>query len=284
MLGETVISIIETAASSGGGTSGMGLLTRVLAMSPAEYAAFAAHNNASFFFRSIPIRTAAWVKRIQYLRRMQELSYLANLAKMYSGDFAFSSAVAKIAAEEAMIGHAAQIAAADAAAVAAKGTLLTGTGTIVIVAVLPVVAMVAVATALGAPYYQAREEAKKEEYASGFSRGFITGLLKWEVRFAIDRFWDNGIGKNGFDESMPAIRAAAHNEGLLKGRIAGLAKNEGEKKSYLKGLAKVAKASSDGWTARSDDPAEKMRARRVQVGYVVDLAAAARKHKIIDVE
>ena len=124
----------------------------------------------------------------------------------------------------------------------------------------------------------------KEGYASGFSKGFITGLLQWELRFTIDRFWDNAVGKNGFDESLPAIRAASQNNGLIKGRLAGLAKDDGEKKRYLLGLHKLTTTSKAGWTSRNDDWMEKMRARQVQISYVIDLQAAALKSGLITVE
>jgi hypothetical protein len=277
MLAETVISIIETSTSDA-------IISRFLGMTAAEYAAYAKTQAAHAFFRNVAADTAAWVARIRKFKLAQDVMYLKYLVESFSYDFAFQSAMAKLAAEEAFVAHSARIAALNAAAAAAEGTLVVGTGTIVVVAVVPVVAMVAVAAALGAPYYQARQAAKKEEYASGFARGFVTGLLQWEARFTIDRFWDNGFGKNGFDESMPALRAAAHNEGLIKGRVAGLAKNDQEKKAYLKGLAKLSKASSSGWNSKSNDPAERMRARRVQIGYVIDLAAAARKHGIVAVE
>jgi hypothetical protein len=209
--------------------------------------------------------------------------YLKDLARLYSGSFTYQAAVAKLAAEEALVSHAARIAAANAAANAAKGTLVAGAGTTVAAVVIPVVAMAAVGVALGAGYYEAREEAKKEGHQSGFAKGFITGLLQWELRFTIERFWDNAVGKNGFDESLPVIRAASHNNGLLKGRMAALAKTDPEKKECLLGLHKLTRTSKAGWSPRSDDWNERMRARQVQLSYVIALAAAAQTHGIIDV-
>ena len=39
--------------------------------------------------------------------------------------------------------------------------------------------------------------------------------------------------------------------------------------------------STSGWNPRSEDWAERMRARKVQVDYIIDLAVAARKHGVI---
>ena len=255
--------------------------SRILAMSSAEWLAYARANSAWYFFKDLPRATAAWVERIRYLRMMGMDTYIETLAANSAKNVAFNSAMGKIAAEEAMAAHAAEIAAADATATAAEGTLVAGAGTTAAAIALPVIAMAAVGVALGAPYYQARQEAMKEGYASGFSKGFITGLLRWELRFTIDRFWDNAVNKNGFDEALPTIRANSHNKGLLEGRVAGLAKTDGEKKAYLLGLHKLVKTSQAGWTPRSDDWMERMRARQVQISYVIDLATAATKHGLI---
>ena len=274
---ETVLSIVESG-------SGEGMFAEVFAKTWAEWAAIARANEAWFFFKGLPQQTAAWVARIQELRSMRALGYLAELAETNATNVAYQSAVARLAAQEAFVAHAAEIAAADAAATAAEGTLVAGAGTTAAAIVVPVIAMVAVGVALGAPYYQAREEAKKEGHASGFSKGFITGLLKWDLRFTIDRFWDNALNKNGFDEMLPTIRASAHNKGLLEGRIAGLAKTDPEKKTYLLGLHKLTRTSKAGWLPRSDEWMERMRARQVQITYEIDLAVAATKHGMIKQE
>ncbi len=265
---ETVLSVVQSA-------SGEGVLTRILSMNSAEWAAFRNHRAAARFFHDVPRQIAAWTARLQQLKRAGDLLYLKDMARLYSGNFAYQSAVAKLAAEEALITHSARIAAANAAATAAEGTLVAGAGTTAAAVIVPVVALVAVGLALGAPYYEAREKAKKDEYASGFAKGFITGLLKWELRFTIDRFWDNAVGRNGFDHSMPAIKAAAHNTGLIEGRLAGLAKDDSEKKNYLRALRMMTKTSTAGWTSRSHDWMEQMRARQVQISYVIDLMGAA---------
>jgi hypothetical protein len=205
-------------------------------------------------------------------------AYIKDMAASFIGrQAAFQTAMAQLAAQE----TAATLAASNAAAAAAEGTLVAGAGTTVAAVTIPVIAMIAVGVALGAPYYQAREEAKKEEYASGFARGFITGLLKWQLRFMIDRLWDNAVSKNAFDEQMPTIRANAHNKALLEGRAAGLAIADPVKKRFLLALRMLTTTSTSGWNARSDDWAERMRARKVQVDYVIDLAVAARKHGVI---
>jgi hypothetical protein len=252
---ETVLSIVEAANG--------GVVTRIVQMTAAE---------------STALQVSAWIQRLQYLQRWGMHTYIKDMAASFIGrQAAFQTAMAQLAAQE----TAATLAASNAAAAAAQGTLVAGVGTTIAAVTIPIVAMVAVAVALGAPYYQAREEARKEEYASGFAQGFITGLLKWELRFTIDRLWDNAVSKNAFDEQMPTIRANAHNKGLLEGRMAGLAIADDVKKRYLLGLRMLTTTSQEGWTPRSDDWAERMRARKVQVGYVIDLAAAARRHGVI---
>lgn len=272
---ETVLSIIETA-------SGEGVASELLSMSYAEWLAYARARGAQAFFTNIPQQTTAWLARIRYLRMMgYGEAYITAIGEgMGASNVAFHSAMGKMAAEEAYVAHTA----AMAQATAAEGTLMAGAGTTVACIVLPVVALVAVGLALGAPYAQAREEAKKKGYESGFSKGFVTGLLEWELRITIERFWDNALDKNGFYDELPKIRANSHNNGLIKGRAAGLAKAGPEKKSYLKGLRKLGKTSSVGWLPRSDHWMEKARARNVQISYVIDMAGAATKYGLIKQE
>ena len=251
---ETVVSIVEFAVGVGGGAAAT---TR--AMTAAEHLAF---------------MMPRWIERIRFLRAYGEYEYIAGLLKWSRGA---QAAVAHIAAQEAAVATAA----ANASAVAAEGTLIAGAGTTAAAVVVPVLALAAVGLALGAPYYQAREEARKEGYASGFSKGFICGLLKWPMRNTIDLFWDNAVQKNPFDEALPTIRASSHNTGLLKGRLGGLAMSDSQKKQYLRALRTLTVVSSAGWSARSDDWMEQMRARQVQLGYVIDLAAAAVRHGIL---
>jgi hypothetical protein len=244
------------------------------------YRAFVSHERAMQFFNAIPKATAAWIARIQYLK-LTNPAYLKFVIESVRGTFAFDAAVARMAAQEAALTQAARMAALNATAAATKGTLVAGAGTTIAAVVVPVIGMIAVQMALGAGYYQAREQARKEGYAIGFSKGFITGLLKWELRFTIERFWDNAVGKNAADEAIPKIRANAHNQALIDGRVAGLAKNDEEKKDYLLGLHQMTTTSKAGWTSRSDDWMEQMRARQVQISYVIALAGAAQKNDIV---
>ena len=276
---ETVVSIVESAAS------GPGIATQIAALTTPAAKAMLKQRWAWEFFKHLPQQTAAWVARLRYLQMMGMHGYIADIAGSFIGkSVAFQSAMGKIAAEEALLSHTARIAAANAAASAAEGTLVAGAGTTVACVLLPVVALAAVGAALGAPYYQAREEAKKEGYASGFSKGFITGLLDWELRFTIDRFWDNALSKNHFDEVIPTLRANSHNSGLIKGRLAGLAKTPEDRRIYLRGLRMLTQTSKAGWTPRNDEWMERMRARQVQISYVIDLAGAASRSGLITQE
>ena len=90
--------------------------------------------------------------------------------------------------------------------------------------------------------------------------------------------------EEGVEPCVAWSEVVAHNEGLITGRIAGLAKDTNEKKKYLEFLKKLSSASADGWTSRNDSWSEKMRARRVQINYVIELAVTARKYGVTAVE
>ena len=152
------------------------------------------------------------------------------------------SVVAVVKSQGNAVAHASRMAALNATATAAKGTLVAGAATTALCVGVPVVGMVAVQVALGAPYYQAREKARKNGYTSGFAKGLITGLLKWELKFAIERFWDNAVRHHPMDNAIPRIDANSHNQGLIDGRAAGMAKNDEEKKDYLLALRLLTKS------------------------------------------
>lgn len=250
-----------------------------------EFKSIQKHEKAWKFFKDHHKNVADWIARIRHVRLMfpNPEDYLKGLGGLRGGGIAYESAMARIGAQEAYVARMAQVAASNATASAAQGTLVAGAGTTVAAVVIPVVGMIAVQVALGAGLYQAREKAKEEGYARGFAKGFITGLLKWELRFLINRFWDNALNRNVVDEMISTLAARAHNEGLLEGRLAGLAIDDPVKKDYLHVLKLITNASQAGWTSRSDDWMEQMRARQVQISYVIDLSVAARKYGIIQV-
>lgn len=138
---------------------------------------------------------------------------------------------------------------------------------------VPVVAMVGVYVALGSGYYMSRQLVKSESNASGFSQGFVAGLLGWEWRHVADRFLKKSVLRiDVWDEATNKIRVEAYNFGLAAGFIAGRGIPAVVKKAYLGDLRKLSGAQAGAWTAAD------------QVAYVIDLAAAARKHGLLTAE
>jgi len=284
---DSIVAIVSSAGETDTGNRVYEIFQRNIKL--ADYPKFrakVAHEVAWEFFKTHKSQVANWIARMRHMGLSPAgfKDYVTAISGGRGAGFAFEAAMARITAQEAVLQHGARMAALNATAAASKGTLVAGAGTTVAVVVIPIVGMIAVQLALGAPYYQARELAKKEGYASGFAKGFITGLLQWELRFAIDRFWDNALNRNHADESIPTIRAGEHNQGLMDGRRAGLAKDDAVKKSYLRALKLLTGASAAGWTTRFDDWMEQMRARQVQISYVIELAVAAQKYGILLVE
>lgn len=61
---ETVVSIVESA-------TGGSFVSRVMAMSSAEWLAFVRQRAAAHFFKDLPRATAAWIARIQHRQRKE---------------------------------------------------------------------------------------------------------------------------------------------------------------------------------------------------------------------
>ncbi|MFO1058744.1 MAG: hypothetical protein U1E53_17465 [Dongiaceae bacterium] len=127
--------------------------------------------------------------------------------------------------------------------------------------------MAGVFVALGAGYAEARAAVRNESTASGFSQGFVMGLLGWERHQAVDRFGVWSATPTPWDEALGTIKANAHNRGLKAGFEAGSRLPPDQKKAYLREIRRLAgPRDGTGWS------------RRDQIAYVIELAAAARQH------
>lgn len=116
-------------------------------------------------------------------------------------------------------------------------------------------------------YEEAREIVRQEEAASGFSQGFVMGLLGWTWTNVADRFVRWGVLRiYQMDEAMNNIRVNAYNSSLISGYLFGALLPERIQNAFLAGLRKVAGHPSTGHWQRID-----------QISFVISLAAAARR-------
>jgi hypothetical protein len=172
--------------------------------------------------------------------------------------------------------NAASLAAASDARLAAglaqlrNSSLLIGSAELALTLGVPIAAWVGVFAALGAPYLEARTIVTHENFQSGFSQGFVCGILKWEWRHAVSRFGKFSAGQlNGFDESLSFLAANSYNDGLRAGFTHANLLEEDARKALLSRLKSLSPYSSPGnWD------------RRDQVAYVVELAAAGRRYNV----
>jgi hypothetical protein len=172
--------------------------------------------------------------------------------------------------------NAAGVAAASNARLAAgiaqlrNSSLLIGSAELALTLGVPIAAWVGVFAAMGAPYLEARAIVTHEKFQSGFSQGFVCGILKWAWNHAVSRFGKFSPGQlNPFDRSLSFMAANSYNDGLRAGFThASLVKEDG-RKALLSRLQSLSPHSSRGnWD------------RRDQVAYVVELAAAGRRHYV----
>jgi hypothetical protein len=148
-----------------------------------------------------------------------------------------------------------------------SASLVAGAADLALTAGVPIAVWVGVFVALGAPYAQARALVGNENFQSGFSQGFVTGLLKWEWQQVTSRFFRFSPGQmNGFDESLSYIAANAFNNGLHAGFIQACNLNGDVRKALLHRLRALAPGSSGGNWDRLD-----------QISYVIALASGGRR-------
>jgi hypothetical protein len=149
----------------------------------------------------------------------------------------------------------------------AAGAIAGGGAGAVVAVALPVIALVGVFVALGAGYAEARTAVRNESTMSGFSQGFVMGLLGWEWHQAVDRFGVWSATPTPSDEALGYIKANAYNGGLRAGFEAGSKLSPDMKKAYLREIRKLAgRRGTTSWS------------RLDQISYVIDLAAVARVH------
>jgi hypothetical protein len=156
---------------------------------------------------------------------------------------------------------------------AAQGSLtglngnMLGSGAALAAGAIPVAWQVYVFVTLGAPYKEARELIKAQETSTGFSQGFVMGILGWEWRHILSLFYlHNVIRISVWDEQQNVIRVKNYNLGLLGGYAAGRAMPKDRQKSLVSDLRKAAGQPSKGSWTRND-----------QISFVIPLAAAFSK-------
>lgn len=152
-------------------------------------------------------------------------------------------------------------------------SLLIGAADLALTLGVPIAVWIGVFAAMGAPYAEARALVKNENFQSGFSQGFAMGLLNWDWQQAVARFFKFGPGQmNPFDESLSFIAANAYNEGLTSGFMHARLLDNKTKQAILNRLKSLSPGISAGRWTRLD-----------QIGYVIELAAAGRRHNIFRV-
>ncbi len=148
-------------------------------------------------------------------------------------------------------------------------SLIVGAAELALTLGVPIAVWVGVFAAMGAPYAQAKALVKNENFQSGFSRGFVAGLLKWEWDHVTARFFRFSPGVNTFDATLGYIAANATNDGLHAGYIHASSVSGDVRKALLGRLRSLSPSTQAGqWDRRS------------QIDYVIELAAAGRRHRV----
>lgn len=135
--------------------------------------------------------------------------------------------------------------------------------------VLPLQIWVEVYVMLGAPYRKAQILVRNENFVSGFSQGFVTGLLRWDwpqTRSRFARFSPDFNTSGAFD--LGFISANARNEGLRNGYIHASLFPDIVKKKILSLLRSGSPGTQAGNWSRNE-----------QISFVIELAAAGRRSR-----
>lgn len=130
----------------------------------------------------------------------------------------------------------------------------------------PVLGMAGVFMALGSGYAEAREVIHNEAIASGFSQGFICGLLKMSTGTTKRLFAQQGvIHRHPMDEEADVVEMRARNRGLVAGYVLAGQASDDEKKAFLAEIRQFTGPVSAGDWADRD-----------KIDYVIEYAAKLR--------
>jgi hypothetical protein len=140
----------------------------------------------------------------------------------------------------------------------------------------PLYGMAGMFMALGAPYEKAREEIKNEAVQSGFSQGFVAGILNMSPSTTRELFGDEGVDshtRNTFDPESDYLKVNAYNRGLIAGYALANTCSKDEKESYVLEIRQYVTGVSAGeWTDLD------------KRNYVIEYAAKLRLHYLSKVK
>ena len=116
----------------------------------------------------------------------------------------------------------------------------------------PALGLTGVFMALGAGYAEAREIIRNEAAVSGFSQGFVAGLLNMSSGTVKSIFVQHGvIHRHPMDPEADVIEMNARNRGVVAGYVMANQASADDKKAYLKEIRQFTGAVSAGnWTDR----------------------------------
>jgi hypothetical protein len=132
----------------------------------------------------------------------------------------------------------------------------------------PVLGTAGVFMALGSGYAEAREEIQNEAVASGFSQGFVAGILNMSPGTVSSLFAQHGVIPNHpMDREADILEMKARNRGVVAGYALANTATDEQKKSFVFEIREfTGHISSGNWTDRD------------KVDYVIAYAAKLRLH------
>ena len=159
----------------------------------------------------------------------------------------------------------------------AAGASTVGAATVVGVALAytgPFLGLAGTFMALGSGYEEAREEIRNEATASGFSRGFVAGILNMSGPTTKSLFGMHGVvNRNVMDPESDGMKVTAYNRGLVAGYLLANTATPEQKKAFVFEIRKHNPGAETGnWGDRE------------KVDYVVAYAAKLRLHYLDELE
>ena len=130
----------------------------------------------------------------------------------------------------------------------------------------PTLGLVGTFLALGSGYAEAREEIQNEAVASGFSQGFVAGILNMSPGTVSSLFAQHGVIPNHpGDRDADVLEMKARNRGVVAGYVLAESATAEQKKSFVFEIRKFTGEISPGnWTDRD------------KIDYVIAYAAKLR--------